>query len=179
MNKVEQQEIVERSNLDKKDQIKLSSRITFLHTFARELLQASSNRELMNLLFHNLTRLLGVEECLLLVMTSDTGEAVVARALHANYEKLENSRVALDNPLLAKIIETKQPVGSVPPATLVPGVVSRYAFPLIQDDQVVAIFNLGMLKGGDLLPDDQELVQVLAGMTSGAMEQLRISMMTA
>jgi len=123
--KLEKQETVERAAVDRKEQVRISSRIAFLNAFAREVLQASSNRELLNLLFHNIMKQLQPEECLLLVLNEESREAIVTRAQHPDHEKLENSRIPLDNPLVAKVVQTREPIGTVPPIPLVPRVARR------------------------------------------------------
>lgn len=177
--RIQQQEIIERTAQAKQEQVKLGSRTAFLNSFARELLQASSNRELLNLLFHNMTRLLQLEECVMVVIAEDAKEASVVRALHPKHEQLENTRLPLDNALVAKTIETKKAVSFQPPQPLNELVLTRLMLPVVSGDVVVAMFSLGTPKGGDLAADDEEFVSVLAAMLAGAMEQLRISSATA
>lgn len=174
-NRIQQQEIIEKTALAKQEQIRVSSRSAFLNSFARELLQASSNRELLNLLFHNMTRLLQLEECVMFLVGEDATEAMAVRALHPKHDQIENTRVALEQPLIAQVLATKKSVSSVPPAPLTDVVQSRLLMPIVSADSVIALFSLGAPKNADLMPDDAEFVAVLAAMLSGAMEQLRIS----
>lgn len=177
--KIQQQEIIEKSALAKQEQIRVSSRSAFLNSFARELLQASSNRELLNLLFHNMTRLMQLEECVMLLVGDDAKEAVIVRALHPKSQDIENQRLPVDHAILAPVITSKKPAAHTPPAPLMDGVVTRYLVPVIAGDAVIALFSLGSPKGAELLPDDEEFVVVLVTMLSGAMEQLRISSATS
>jgi hypothetical protein len=173
--RIQQKDVIEKQGQDKKDQVRLSSRTAFLNSFARELLQASSNREVLNLLFHNVTRLLQLDECLMLIVSGDSPEAVVARALHPKHEQLENARVPFDNAVLARAINEKKPISFAPPQAMLPEVNTRFLLPIVSDGNVVAAFSLGAPKGGDILHDDEEFLTVLAAMLAGAMEQLRIS----
>lgn len=177
--RIQEKDIIEKQADNKKEQVKIGSRTAFLNAFARELLQASSNRELLNLLFHNATRLLALEECVMMIVAADTPEAVIARALHAKHEQLENSRVPLDNALLAQVVQTKQPLSLNPPAQLVPDVTPRFLLPIVSDGAVIAVYAMGQPKGAEMGPDDEEFLAVLAVMLAGAMEQLRISSSTA
>ena len=177
--RIQQKDVIEKQADNKKEQVKIGSRTAFLNAFARELLQASSNRELLNLLFHNATRLLALEECLMLIVGVDAPEAVVARALHAKHEQLENSRVPLDNVLLAQVMATKKPVSVPAGQQLVPDVAPRFLLPIVSDSNVIAIFGIGQPKGAELLAEDEDFLGVLAAMMAGAMEQLRISSGTA
>lgn len=179
--RIQQQEIIERTAQAKQEQIKVGSRIAFLNSFARELLQASSNRELLNLLFHNMTRLLQLEECLLLLPNEDGKEVSIVRALHPQHDQLENTRMPTETELIAQVLSTKKPVSCLPPQRLNEHALSRLLLPVIshENDQVVAIYSLGTPKGGDLGADDEEFVAVLTAMLAGAMEQLRISSATA
>lgn len=177
-NRIQQQEIIEKTAMAKQEQIKVSSRSAFLNSFARELLQASSQREILNLLFHNMTRLMQLEECLIILVGEDAKEATVVRALHPKHDQIENSRLPLDNPMIAAVLAEKKPLSSQPPAPLTDLVKSRLLMPIVAGDTVIAIFSLGTPKNSDLLPEDEEFVSVLAAMLSGAMEQLRISSAT-
>lgn len=177
--KIQQQEIIEKSALAKQEQIRVSSRSAFLNSFARELLQASSNRELLNLLFHNMTRLMQLEECVMLLVGDDAKEAVIVRALHPKSQDIENQRLPVDHAILAPVITSKKPASHTPPAPLMDGVVTRYLVPVVSGEAVIALFSLGNPKGAELLPDDEEFVVVLVTMLSGAMEQLRISSATS
>ena len=176
--RIQQQEIIEKTALAKQEQIRVSSRSAFLNSFARELLQASSNRELLNLLFHNMTRLLQLEECLMLLVGEDAKEAVIVRALHAKSQDLENMRIAVDNPVIAPVIAGKKPISHQPPVQLTELATSRYLIPVVAADAVIAIYSLGCPKNADLMPDDEEFVVVLVTMLAGAMEQLRLSSAT-
>jgi hypothetical protein len=179
LDKVEKEEIKEKSTLDRKEQVKYSSRATALTTFAREILQAGSHREVLNLLFHNVTKMMGVEECLMLVINREAGEAVVSRALHPEHETLENSRVPLANPLIAEVLEGGKPLTSVSPRTLVEGVNAIHVFPITFDGQIVTVFVIGKFKGGEPGGEDYPFIEVLARIAEGALEQLRIAMSTA
>jgi len=173
---IQQKEVIDRSAKDRKEQVRLSSRIAFLNAFAREILQSTSAREALNVMFHNLTKLLGIDECLLLVIHTESQEAAIVRALHPNYETLENTRVPADNPVISQILSTGRSVDSPTPATFLPGVISRYIFPILSEGEVVAICNLGVPKGNDLLPEDRELVDIMALIVSGVTDQLKTAM---
>lgn len=174
-NRIQQEEFIEKTALARQEQVRVSSRSAFLNSFARELLQASSNRELLNLLFHNMTRLLVLEECLMLLVGDDAKEVVIVRALHPKHDELENQRLPLDNPVIAPVLASKKPASHPKGAQMTDLVKTRFLIPVVSGETIVAVYSLGNPKGAELLPDDEEFVVVLVTMLAGAMEQLRIS----
>lgn len=176
---LEREESQERSAQNKKEQVRVASRVANLHTYAREIVQASSPAEVRNLLFHNLTKLMGVEECLALVINREAGEARIDRALHPRYETLEKSRVPLTHPLIASVLETRKPLHPAAGTELSEGVRVAHAFPVCGEGGVLAVFLIGKFKGGDPAPEDLDLLDVLVRIAEGALEQIRIAQATA
>ncbi len=175
VNRRQQQDVVQRAATDRKEQVRLSSRSTLLNSFARDLLQAGSSGEILKVTFNNVMKILACEECVMALITPGAKEATLNRVAHPNAKSLEQTKIPVTGQIIAQVLRTKAPVSSKPPATFVQGVTSRYAFPIVLDGQVIAVFNLGVPKSGDLSDDDPEIISVVNTMVAGSIEQLRIA----
>ncbi len=99
----------DRMDEHKQQLVYFSSRLTILNGYARNVLQASTSKELLNIMFHALTKHFKPATCLLLSRLED-GQYLVARAVHPEREELEESRIPGTNPYFQQLAETRAPI---------------------------------------------------------------------
>lgn len=172
--------IEEMSSKVKQEIARYSSRNALLTQFSRSTMQAGSSREVLNLLFHTLTKTFGVQECVLMIHRAETSEIVVTRALHPEYQTLENTKHDRNaSAVLEKLFERRTLIHLTPPDTVVPGIVSELVFPVFVDDEIHGIFGLAKAKERELSDEDVAFIDTLAAIASGAIEQIQIATSTS
>ena len=96
MKKEHKEQVAEKSSQSRQQAARYSSRNTLLISFARGLLQAGTVREILNLLFYNLSKSFGAQQCGLFIRSGDSEELIVSRIIHPEHQRLENSRCSGD-----------------------------------------------------------------------------------
>lgn len=172
--------IEETSSKVKQEIARYSSRNALLTQFSRSTMQAGSSREVLNLLFHTLTKTFGVQECVLMIHRDETKEIVITRALHPEYQQLENTKHgAQASPVLIRLFEKKKLIHLNPPDLVVPGVETELVFPVFVDGEIHGIFCLAKTKDQELSQEDVGFIDTLSSIASGAIEQIQIATSSA
>ncbi len=164
----------DQMDVHKKDNVKRSTRTTVLHAFSRELLQSSSQREMLNVLFHTLTRTFGVLECAMFIPTGGNDELTIARIIHPDQSALENTKLDSQLPLLQRVISRKIPAQFDVPTAIDDNLETSLLIPILVDGEVYAIFSVGKFKTGPLQAEEAEFILELSTMTNSAIEQLKM-----
>ncbi|MBI4871889.1 MAG: GAF domain-containing protein [Candidatus Riflebacteria bacterium] len=164
---------VDRMDRHKKETVKYTSRTTVLNGFVRELLQSSSQREILNVLFHNITRVFGVQECVMLVHNKMSQELLVTRIAHPNHTDFDNKKMDPNHPMFRMVFDRKEPILFDAPSQIEEKLVVSLLFPVLVDGEVYAVFGVGKTKNGDLEKEESDFVLSMAAMASGAIEQLK------
>ncbi|MBI4867669.1 MAG: GAF domain-containing protein [Candidatus Wallbacteria bacterium] len=165
---------VDHHDKHKKEVIKFSSRTAVLHSFTRELLQSSSQREVLNVLFYNFTRVFGVQECLLFVRNPGAQELLLTRVVHAAQAELENKRLDINLPLFRLVFDAKREIYFDRPEVLDTDIAVSLLVPILVDAEIYAVFAIGKTKTGDLQREEADFVLSMTGMATGAIEQLKM-----
>lgn len=163
----------QHSDRDRSEAVKYSTRIIVLHTFCREILQSSSMREILNIFFHNLTRVFGVQECAMLVTHRSSSEMVITRIVHPDQETLENRRLSRDLPLLRLVFERHDELLLPSAAPLEDSLEARYLLPIIVGGEIYAIFVLNKTKSGPLQEDQAQFIRTMGHIAQGAIQQIQ------
>jgi energy-coupling factor transporter transmembrane protein EcfT len=175
INKNEHRDSVEQKSTENKQLAsRMSSRNTLLITYARGLLQSGSVREIVNLLFYNLSKAFTPKQCLMLIKTPGKDELIISRIIHNNHEKLENSKIVNFCPSLQTVLKNKKILKLPSRSPLTEEIDSELLIPVLLEDEVHAIFSICDIKEGNLTENDLEFIKVLAGLTSGAAEQITV-----
>lgn len=175
LKKVHESQYKERAQQLRQEAAGLSSRMTSLNTYAREIQQAGSNREIVNLLFLHATKIFGFDEAVMVLIPSDT-EVVVSRAIHPESERLENTRYGLTDETILEMMETRKAVRFDPPQRVLGEMFAIYSFPLVVDERVYAIGFVSRIRGGELNPKDGRFIEGMVNMAEGAIAQLAIAL---
>lgn len=171
----QKQNVEEKSIQARQLAAKISSRNTVLVAYARGVLQASSTREILNLLFYNLTKVFAAQQTAMLVVARDTGDLVISRIVHPDHARLENSRVAADLPFLNQVLTKKAPLASPAATPVTPDIEAEYLVPVVSGGEVTTIFTIAGAKDGPLTDEDRVFITTLASLTGAAVDQLTLA----
>lgn len=157
--------------------LRLTSRITQIQAFVREVLQAASTKEILGLLFNNVTKTFGAQEVALLTVLED-GQAVITKAAHPDYEALENQRVEITNlPIFAPALSRPSPV-LLPERTefAAPNLGALAIQPVQIEGKTVALITVGKHRGEgeQFAPGDMKFLATLADIAARATSQLKV-----
>ena len=153
---------------------KISSRNTLLVTYARGLLQCGSVREIINLLFYNISKAFSPKQCVMLIKSQGKDEFVISRIIHKDHQRLENQRITEVSPPLTAVLKNRKCM-KLPVKTSIYGdIESEFIIPIELDKEIHAIFSIADLKDGTISEDDTEFIKVLGNLTSEAAEQITV-----
>ena len=178
MKKEHKEQVAEKSSQSRQLAAKYSSRNTVLISFARGLLQAGSVREILNLLFYSLSKCFGAQQCAMFIRSQEANELIISRIIHADHQRLENSRCSLDLPYFQQVMNKKELVGFPGPTLVTEDVEAEVIFPVLLDGEIHAIFTLSHVKDGSITDEDRRFIETLSALTSNAADQLQVVMST-
>lgn len=161
--------------------VKITSRTTQLSAFLREVLQAASTKEILQLYFTNVTKSFGAQEVALLTMLEGGDGVVINKAAHPEYGALEGKRVAFeDAELLRRAAEKAVPM--LLPARVVyfePDLGAQVLLPVRVQGRCVAVVTLGHHRGeGPVSAEDAHFLGGLADLAGRGIEQLQVVLNT-
>lgn len=169
----------DRSDEDRLSMVKITSRMTQLTAFLREVLQAASTKEILQLFFTNVTKAFGAKEVALLTLIEDDNVVVINKAAHPDYGRLEGKRIDLTTPatqLLARAAEKGVPM--LLPERVVyfePDLGARLILPINVSGQCHALVTLGVTRQEDeLSAEDATFLGGLAELAGYGVEQLQV-----
>lgn len=170
-------QVEDRSMDDKEELLKITSRSTQLAGFLREVLQASSTKEITHLLFTNITKAFGANEVALLNLLEGGEEMIVAKAAHPEYGTLESRKLSLESaPILVSALEKTVPM--LLPERIVylePDLGARVILPIRVDGKCEALITLGKTRNeAELSAEDAHFLGGLADLAGNAMDQLKV-----
>lgn len=174
----ERKEKVEDRGADEREAlVKITSRTTQLSGFLRDVLQASSPKEISQLLFTNVTKSFGANEVALLTVVDGSDELVVTKAAHPDYGALEGKRVSLqEQDFLRSALEKTAPM--LLPDRMVylePDLGARLLIPLRVEGRCEALVTLGRTRQDrELEVEDAHFLGSLAELAGFAIEQLKV-----
>jgi len=172
--KEHKENVAQKSVGNKKLAAKLSSRNTLLITYARGLLQCGSVREIINLLFYNISKAFVPQQCAMLIKSPGKDEFIIGRIIHKEHEKLENQKITELSPPLKSTIQNKKPIKLPVKTPLTDDIDTEFIVPVLLNKEIHAIFSICGTKDGNLSEDDVNFIEVLGELTSGAANQLTV-----
>jgi GAF domain-containing protein len=159
--------------------VRITSRMTQLTAFLREVLQAASTKEIYQLFFTNVTKAFGAKEVALLTILTEDNVAVINKAAHPEYGRLEGKRIDLSEPaaeILARVAEKGVPM--LLPARVVyfePELGACLILPVQVDGRCEALVTLGLTRQEeDLTTEDATFLGGLAELAGYGVEQLQV-----
>lgn len=169
----------DRTDEDRQAMVRITSRLTQLTAFLREVLQAASTKEILQLFFTNVTKAFGAKEVALLTMMADEPVAVISKAAHPEYGRLEGKRIDLGSPtaqILARAAEKGVPM--LLPERLVffePDLGACLILPIQVQGRCEALVTLGVTRQGEpLSTEDATFLGALAELAGYGVEQLQV-----
>ncbi len=165
---------VDKVDRHKQETVKYTSRTAVLNAFIRELLQSSSQREILNVLFHNTTRVFGVQECVMLMPARGSQELLVTRIAHPQQAEFENRKLDQNLPLFRMAFDRQAPIVLDSMETIEGPLAVSLLFPVIIDGEIYALFGCGKTKNGPLEKDEADFILDLATMATSAIDQLKM-----
>jgi len=172
----QKEEMQDKRSMERRDLASLTSKVILLNGFARELQQAGSMREIINLLFHNLMKSFQIEEAALFVVADEGTALVINKVVHKQSEELENVRILISqDETLAKVMVSNSFIYDPRGFELVGKLKLHFLIPLVDDDQICAVYGVGLTRNGIPTRDDVVIIEGMTKMAEGAMEQLRIA----
>lgn len=162
----------------KEDIIKITSRTTQLSTFLREVLQAASTKEILNLFFTNTTKSYGNLEVGLFVPSPDGAELIATRISHREHEQLEGQRLAMtDVGILASACGKTSPM-LLPERVVIRQDIdfgARILVPVAVPDGCAALLTLGKVRNDhELGTEDAQLLGTFAELAAEGISQLTV-----
>jgi hypothetical protein len=169
--------IEDKGSQEREALVKITSRTTQLSGFLRDILQASSPKEISQLLFTNVTKAFGGKEVALLTILDSGDEVLITKAAHPEYGTLEGKRISLEEQsFLQQAIDRGAPV--LLPDRIVyqqPDLGVRLVIPLRVQDRCESLITLGRTRQEkDLTGEDAHFLGSLAELAGHAIEQLLV-----
>ncbi len=174
LRKEHKEKVAEKSVKNRQLAAKYSSRNTVLVSFARGLLQAGSVREILNLLFYNLSKGFAAQQCAMFMYASDGNGLIITRLIHPEHQRLENSRCSTDLPYFQQVLDKKKFIGFPGPVQITEDIEAEVIFPIVIENEIQAIFAIAYAKEGELTEFDRKVIESLAELTSFAAEQVQV-----
>ncbi len=175
---VERKERIEdRSNDDKEELLRVTSQSTQLTAFLRDALQASSTKEIYQLLFSNITKAYGAQEVALMTLIEGGQELVISKAAHPEYLALEGNRIDLNSVDLLRTATEKSVPMLLPQRVLFhePDLGAKLLLPIRQEGHCVALIGLGKTRNDKPIEtQDAYFLGGLAELAGYAAEQLSV-----
>lgn len=169
----------DRTDEDRLAMVRITSRMTQLTAFLREVLQAASTKEILQLFFTNVTKAFGAKEVALLTILPEDGVAVINKAAHPEYGRLEGKRIDLSSPaaeLLARAAEKGVPL--LLPERVVyfePDLGARLILPIRVGETCEALVTVGVTRQEEeLSAEDATFLGGLAELAGYGVEQLQV-----
>ena len=173
----------DRNDEDRQAMVRITSRMTQLTAFLREVLQAASTKEILQLFFTNVTKAYGAKEVALLTLLPDDNVAVINKAAHPEYGRLEGKRIDLSAPaaeLLARAAEKGVPM-LLPERVsyFEPDLGARLILPIKVDGRCEALVTLGLTRQDEeISAEDATFLGGLAELAGYGVEQLQVVLNT-